>query len=304
MQLLMLWPSILSFSFASAYQQPLAPKPSKVTTATDRDKATTFHYLAIGSNMLSDTMTSLRNLQPLSVTAAVLPGYELAFDIRGSPLEPSAASVRRRTKDWKDAVMDDDDGSCCCSLVHGVLYELTESDFAALGRSEGVPWTYRWERVHVIPYRGNGASAGNDAYRAWMIEHGQPQERAPPTAGSTTADAAVATAAAVAATTKIDSLSILALVLTASPLAQSLFGSSSPTNASSSSRSNSQTFIPPSPSYLQILRDGAAQWRLDQSYQDQLAAVPTDARYGWPGLSGWLLQAARWSNPQRPVRSL
>jgi hypothetical protein len=276
MQLLVHWSSTAA---AAAYQPGVVPKRSKISPD---QVSSTYFYLAIGSNMLSDTMTSLRNLQPLSTTAAVLPGYELAFDIRGGPLEPSAASVRRSTATENQ---DDDD---CCSLVHGVLYELTESDFVALGQSEGVPWTYRWERVHVIPYCGNGASAGRDAYRACCQ-----QDQAPSLVGSSTTDAAAAAAA-----TKNDSISISALVLTASPLAQSLFGSLNPTHTTTSSSTNSNVFIPPSPSYLQILRDGAAQWRLDQSYQDQLAALPTDARYG-PGLSGWLLQAARWSNPKK-----
>jgi hypothetical protein len=277
MQLPVPWPSAVA-----AYQLPrVVSQRSKVSPD---QVSSTYFYLAIGSNMLSDTMTSLRNLQPLSVTAAVLPGYELAFDIRGGPLEPSAASVRRATgsEDNQHDAMgshDGDDGDNCCSLIHGVLYELTESDFVALGRSEGVPWAYRWERVRVIPYCGNGASAGRDAYRAWWCERRQrlQKEQVLPT------------------DTKIDSISMPALVLTASPLAEFLFGSSSSTDTTSSS--SKAQFIPPSPSYLQILRDGAAQWRLDQSYQDQLAAISTDARFG-PGLSGWLLQAARWSNPK------
>jgi Gamma-glutamyl cyclotransferase, AIG2-like len=104
-----------------------------------------YQYFAIGSNMVPETMTCLRNLRPLSSQAAILPHYSLAFDIPGNALiEPSAASVRR----------------CPGSVVHGVLYELTENDFARLGSSEGVPFAYRWERCSVIPYVGDSDGAG------------------------------------------------------------------------------------------------------------------------------------------------
>lgn len=105
----------------------------------------TYPYFAIGSNLMPSTMTSLRNLSPLAATAAVLPNYALVFNIPGPRwIEPSAAAVVRRPH----------------SRVHGVLYTLTEDDFGTLGQSEGVPFSYRWERCRVIPYRGDGQCAG------------------------------------------------------------------------------------------------------------------------------------------------
>jgi AIG2-like family len=108
----------------------------------------TYQYFAIGSNLMPSTMMSLRNLSPLAATAAILPDYALAFNIPGPRrIEPSAAAVVRRPH----------------ARVHGVLYTLTEDEFGTLGQSEGVPFTYRWERCRVIPYRGNGQCAGETA---------------------------------------------------------------------------------------------------------------------------------------------
>ena len=48
-------------------------------------KTTTYNYFAIGSNMHPATMTALRGIRPLNASAAVLPDFQLAFDIAGSP---------------------------------------------------------------------------------------------------------------------------------------------------------------------------------------------------------------------------
>lgn len=54
-----------------------------------------------------------------------------------------------------------------------------------------------------------------------------------------------------------------------------------------------ETFVPPSPSYLKILRDGAKYWKLDTSFQSKLAKLPTAKNLILPdGVSGMLLQAA------------
>jgi hypothetical protein len=62
-------------------------------------------------------------------------------------VEPSAASVEPANN----------------QNVHGVLYQLTEADFAKVGSTEGVPWTYRWQRCEVYPYIGDGLAAGQQA---------------------------------------------------------------------------------------------------------------------------------------------
>jgi len=87
--------------------------------------------------MYSETMTSLRKLNPLSSSPAILDNYKLKFDIPGMPLiEPSWASVEK----------------CTDSQVHGVLYELTANDFDSVCRTEGVPFSYILQRCQVSLY--------------------------------------------------------------------------------------------------------------------------------------------------------
>jgi hypothetical protein len=119
--------------------------------ATCTALATTYNYFAFGSNLVPETMTALRNLDPISSTAAVLPDYKLRFNIAGLPLvEPSAAAVEK----------------CNGEVVHGVVYTLTEDDFARVGSTEGVPFAYRWQSCDVYPYIGDGDKAGYEAVLA------------------------------------------------------------------------------------------------------------------------------------------
>jgi hypothetical protein len=110
--------------------------------------STTYRYFAFGSNMVPETMTVLRDLSPLSSTAAILPDFKLRFSVAGMPLvEPSAAAAER----------------CDGKRVHGVLYELTEEEFARVGITEGIPFGYRWQACQVYPYVGDGSTAGEEA---------------------------------------------------------------------------------------------------------------------------------------------
>lgn len=101
--------------------------------------------------MVPKTMTVLRDLSPLSSTAAVLPKYMLRFSVAGIPwIEPSAAAVER----------------CFDQQVHGVLYELTQEDFERVGSTEGVPFGYQWQSCQVYPYVGDDSrTAGEEALR-------------------------------------------------------------------------------------------------------------------------------------------
>jgi|UPI000581A005 hypothetical protein len=190
-------------------------------------------YFAFGSNMLPATMKSLRNIEPCNATAAILPGFQLRFDVPGSPLlEPSAASVRRTFNPH--------------DVVHGVVYELTESDFDRVGRTEGVPFAYQWETCLVYPYVGDGECAGNNA---------------------------VGVVAPIEAQTLI---------------------------SGKTSSSRGTIHIPTSPSYLRILRQGAAYWSMDRSYQISLSKITTANNLLVPdGLSGTLLQIAKCVNPKK-----
>ena len=105
----------------------------------------TYRYFAFGSNMVETTLTAIRQVQPLNASAAILPDYRLRFNIGGGGiLDGAAASVESSRGEY----------------VHGVLYDLTEEDFAKVGNTEGVPLVYRWERCRVYPYLGDGESAG------------------------------------------------------------------------------------------------------------------------------------------------
>lgn len=206
----------------------------------------TVNYFAYGSNMLPSTMENLRGIRPLNATAAILPNHRLMFDVTGgnSRLEPSAASVR----------------PCVDDKVHGVLYEVTESDFwFRVSATEGVPFAYKWKRCQVYPYKGGvegGAeNAGTDAFRNSALE---------PVLAYTLYNAA------------FDETKTTKLL---------------------SSRELEQYDVPPSPSYLQILRDGARHWNMDRDYQTYLSKIKTaDNLLIQGGLSGRLLKAAEFFN--------
>lgn len=46
----------------------------------------------------------------------------------------------------------------------------TQQDFSKVGRTEGVPWAYRWQRCQVYPYIGDGETAGYNAIRNMSCE--------------------------------------------------------------------------------------------------------------------------------------
>ena len=167
--------------------------------------------------------------------------YKLVFDIPGMPLvEPSAASVRKLEG----------------SIVHGVVYELTDADFAIVGNTEGVPFAYQWQACQVIPYIGDNQRAGQD-----VLEK----------KGGLDDDA---------------SLSCYTLV------AGKRGGRDNDTKQ--------LDHIPPSPSYLKILQDGAAYWKMDRSYQTRLGKIRVaDNLLVKGGLSGSLLFLAKLMNPPK-----
>ena len=166
-------------------------------------------------------MKALRRIEPLDATAAVLPDYELRFDgSEASRLEPSAAFVHPRQR----------------KEVHGVLYTLSAEDFSKVGRTEGVPFAYRWKKCKVYPYIGNGQEAGKEA-----IKTGEP----------------------------VDDTYVLI------------------------SPNLGDKHIPPSSSYLGLIKEGAINWGFDKSYQEELQNVEEAKNLIIPqGLSGLLLQVA------------
>lgn len=157
-----------------------------------------FQYFAYGSNMLPGTMASLRNVRPYQACAAVLPNYRLVFNIALNPLlEPSAACIEACSNS-RDSNSNTDDIENRC-VVQGVLYELSDLDFARVGMTEAVPLVYRWQEISAYPYVGDGENAGRraleqassnlDSVKAYTLVktkflHGEPREEHIPPSSS------------------------------------------------------------------------------------------------------------------------
>eukprot|EP00536_Pseudo-nitzschia_multiseries_P009469 jgi/Psemu1/200806/e_gw1.264.59.1 len=165
-----------------------------------------YRYFGYGSNVIPSTMKALRQIEVREVTAAVLPDYELFFS--------SAAFVRP------------------VPAVHGLLYTLSEDEFARVGTTEGVPFGYRWQSCLVYPYRGDGRQSGIDSLN-------EPNSKP------------------IQAYTLVE------------PSASAL----NPQGQTKNRRKVNPMVngMPPSVSYLGLMRDGARLWNFDKSYQNQLA---------------------------------
>lgn len=196
-----------------------------------------YRYFGFGSNVLPSTMKALRQIEvrPDSVTAAILPGYELKF-------YSDAAFVRH--------VENSDGGGSDGSVVHGVLYTLTDEEFAKVGQTEGVPFGYRWQSCLVYPYKGDMKRAGYDC----LNKSTNDKEK-----GKETKYNDNTLSSPVEAYTLVE----------ASPL--SLFGSST---------KQKRKEIPPSLSYLGLIQEGARLWRFDSRYQDFLASIEISSSNG------------------------
>lgn len=122
--------------------------PTTALQSSNRSYPSTYNYFGYGSNMVTSTMTDMRRITPLAMTAAILPNHRLRFNLPGLPgLEPSAASVE----------------PCPGEAVHGVCYTLTAKDFGKVGQTEGVPFGYKWQPVYLATYIGNNDDAGLQA---------------------------------------------------------------------------------------------------------------------------------------------
>ena len=219
-----------------------------------------YRYFGYGSNVIPSTMKALRQIEVREVTAAVLPDYELKFTSSAfvRPV-PVANDLTKNNNDNIDGNVDDnnnDDDTLPRSgqVVHGLLYTLSEDEFAKVGQTEGVPFAYRWVGVRVYPYQGDGKQAGKDCLNDQ------------------------------------DSMPVEAYTLV------------EPTPASSQQRQQQQqkqnrrdNSIPPSGSYLGLIREGARLWKFDRSYQDKLATIEAAKSNNWlfpDGLEGPALELA------------
>lgn len=123
-----------------------------------------YRYFGYGSNVIPSTMKALRQIEVREVTAAVLPDYELKFTSAAfvRPVPVNDDNDKDKDKDNNTDNNTDKTLPRTGRVVHGLLYTLTEDEFAKVGQTEGVPFGYRWQSCLVYPYRGDGKQAGND----------------------------------------------------------------------------------------------------------------------------------------------
>jgi len=210
--------------------------------------------------MAISTMTKLRNIDPISSAAAILPNHTLRFNIPGIPyIEPSYASVEPTTSSSSlDGVgggvnnIDNEETN-----VHGVLYVLTPEDFATICQTEGVPFIYSLHRCLVVPYIGNGKTAGMDTLLQTTT-----------TTTTTNADST--------AMTRNTMILVSAFTLRA---------------ASSKYRQMGYN-IPPSQSYMNVLHRGATEFQLDELYCQKLKNIIVSKMIFGNGISEMMLGIA------------
>jgi len=232
--------------------------------------AKVYRYFGYGSNVIPSTMKTLRQIEVREATAAVLPDYELVFrsaafvrpvptpvpsnnrseKANGNANDDSSSSSSDEKKKDTDGNSDDSDNDndnddsngvaakqalpLSGKVVHGLVYTLTEDEFAKVGSTEGVPFGYRWQSCLVYPYRGDGKQAGGDSLN------------------------------------DPNALPIQAYTLV-EPNAPNRTRKQKGTNTDANSSNDVE--IPPSASYLGLIREGARLWKFDKSYQDELTTI-------------------------------
>lgn len=235
----------------------------------------TYNYFAFGSNMAISTMTKLRNINPISSMAAILPNHTLRFNIPGIPyIEPSYASVepsslrllldeeglggggRVVVNNYHDNINEEITNAV---VVHGVLYVLTPQDFATICQTEGVPFIYSLHRCCVVPYVGNGKTAGMDTLLQIMTTNNN---------NATAAESSSSAASGV--------VSAFTLRATSNKYRQVGYNND----------------IPPSQSYMNVLLRGAYEYQLDEKYYQKLKDIVTNKKIFGNGISEIMLQIA------------
>ena len=200
-------------------------------------------------------MKALRQIdvRPDCVTAAILPNYQLKFYNDAAFVRPTTTTTTTTTTITYEN--ENENKSNDSSVVHGVLYTLTDDEFAKVGQTEGVPFGYRWQSVLVYQYKGDGKQAGNDCLSSSSSLSSSNNINNNNNNNNNNTDTLVSSSAVKAYT----------LVET---------------------RQRKET--PPSTQYLGLIQEGARLWKFDSTYQEQLASIKTKGN----GISGILLQVA------------
>jgi len=116
-------------------------RPQLVIDALAKNKP--IYYFGLGSNMsrkkIENRGVNGTKIHIMTMEAAIVPNYRLAFSLRGfPPLEPAMGSL--------ESIHEDDDGGGSHSPIlayhrpecHGALVKLTPKNYEALMRSEGI----------------------------------------------------------------------------------------------------------------------------------------------------------------------
>jgi len=154
-------------------------KPDETTPLLQKSSGQkTFYYLAYGSNLAASTFKGRRGIKPLSATNVLCPGQVLVFDLDGIPYwEPCFANIRevapeeqlhlqRRitaagtpenvVKEYMaelEQLAASGSGEVWKNALIGVVYEVTEEDYATIIRTEGGGAGYKDVEVdcYVLP---------------------------------------------------------------------------------------------------------------------------------------------------------
>lgn len=154
-------------------------KPDETTPLLQKSEGQkTLYYLAYGSNLSASTFKGRRGIKPLSATNVLCPGQVLVFDLDGIPYwEPCFANIRevsleeqsnlqRRitaagtpenvVKEYMaelEQLAASGSGQVWKNALIGVVYEVTEEDYARIIRTEGGGAGYKDVEVdcYVLP---------------------------------------------------------------------------------------------------------------------------------------------------------
>jgi len=145
----------------SSIEKPLEDNILPEYNPNEAKTEKTVLYLAYGSNLCAETFRGRRKIKPLSATNVVVPALEVVFDLPGLPyVEPRFANTRFRpgydppkqvdhktfevAKQLKDA---NNHLPTATALgwkkgLVGVVYEVTETDYARIIATEGAGSSY------------------------------------------------------------------------------------------------------------------------------------------------------------------
>ena len=94
-------------------------------------------YFAYGSNVNTKTFNGTRGITPSAAYPAVLPGYELVFNVPGLPfVEPAFASVRRVVGEKPKTAPSTGRFARFATETHGVAYVVTDEQWRTILRTE------------------------------------------------------------------------------------------------------------------------------------------------------------------------